>query len=503
MDIPDNFYKLVEQPGYLKHILYGDSVAKEATTVIMFKNHTFCETVTFDELWNKLTNELKCSVTVAGHEYIFIQDEFKTLAYDEKTDSIMLQTPHYLMRHKFEGKLIRLNLTGHTYLDVTKSHSMLDYSPKDRTLYKKKPEDMTYVPVMRNQFEFGYKFNKKCKPMQLKSTYYGQGTSKKGNVQITRKESLAHLKNIKPVHINSKEDVQYNDYVYDLSFAKYQNFFANGILVHNTDSIFLTLPVRNANQLSVEDRWKIAESNAEEINKAIVEYVTKTLLPRCNILPDHNQTFFKTEMLIDSAMFLDVKKNYAYLLSCKEGVVINPPKTKYTGIQVIKSDAAKLTQDLLRRMIEDVMLNTKIDRKDRIKALGLIVDEFRTKFSNDVNNYEFQDIGFPGKWAKKDMFINGMKIYNCITNEEVFNMGSSAKFIYCKFNDSTLLKRAGAEDMKTPGICVPYSYDANKLSQQMIQNNIFVDLKNQWDKLFTTSCHRVVELAKSESKTML
>jgi hypothetical protein len=278
--------------------------------------------------------------------------------------------------------------------------------------------------------------------------------------------------------------------------------FLKAILYGDTDSIFLSIPVKEASKLSVEDRWKIAESNAEEINKLIVNYVTQNLLPRCNINPQHNRTFFKTELLIDSAIFLDVKKSYAYTLSCKEGKIIDPPKPKYTGIQVIKSDAAKMTQDLLRTMIEDVMLNPQIKRIDRIKELSSIVQKFHNKFIEDVKAYKFHDIGFPGKWSKKELFINGMKIYNYLMQEEIFNLGSSAKFLYCNFNDANIIKRSVGE-MKSPGICVPYEYDISKVQDLMEKAQIYIDQKLHWDKLFTTTCHRVIDLAKAEGKSFM
>lgn len=280
-----------------------------------------------------------------------------------------------------------------------------------------------------------------------------------------------------------------------------QKGYLKSILYGDTDSIFLSIPTNNANNLSVEDRWKIAELSAEEINKLIVGFVTQTLLPRCNINPQHNRTFFKTELLIDSAMFLDVKKSYAYTLACKEGKIIDPPKPKYTGIQVIKSDAAKMTQDLLKAMIENVMLNTNIKRTDRQKELITIVQKFHNQFIDNVQNYKFHDIGLPGKWSKKELFINGMKVYNFLMEDEIFNLGSSAKFLYCRFNDTNVIRRAVGE-MKSPGICVPYDYDVESVKAKMEQAQIFVDQKLHWEKLFTTTCHRVIDLAKSEAKSL-
>lgn len=683
MELPENFYKLVEQPGFLKNILYGDSVSKNSKIIVRFKNHDYYQCLTFNSLWSILVEKYNCKVVNNGNEYIFITDEFQSVSFNVETDQIIENVPQYIMRHKYCGTLCRLSFTNYGYLDVTKSHSMLDYDPIRKCLVKKTPKELSYVPVMRNQFEYDEFFDlnflllglfigdgtyghtkydyprfsvekreetilflnecglyspiyvnnnnsfdfsindqylidmiknnnlekiksenriltneicielskdinkfvsfftgywladgtytsrvitycssnlplleqlqnilltrgiyshikidkngrnykskikgdmyqlsvvgvntslfeslesvqhlKKCGPLELRSSFYGKGTSKKGNLQITRKEELSHLKNIKPVRIISKEEIKYNDYVYDLSFARTQNFFANGVLVHNTDSIFLSIPMKDAKNLPIEKRWEIAEKSAEEINKLIVDFVVGTLLPRCNIQGIHNQTFFKTELLIDSAMFLDVKKNYAYKLSCKEGVVIDPPKVKYTGIQVIKSDAAKLTQNLLKDMIEKVMLNENIKRTDRQKEIVQIVQAFHNKFVEDVTNYQFSDIGFPGKWSKKDLFIKGMMIYNFIMQEEVFNLGSSGKFLYCGFNDQSIVRKAGMDEMKSFGICVPYEYDISKVRERMEQNQIYVDQKLHWSKLFTTTCTRVVELAKAEAKNL-
>jgi len=281
-----------------------------------------------------------------------------------------------------------------------------------------------------------------------------------------------------------------------------QKGFLKNILYGDTDSIFISIPMKDADQLSVKDRWKLAEHNADKINELIVEYVTGTLLPRGNIDPKYNRTFFKTEMLIDNALFLDVKKNYAYKLACKEGVVLDPPKVKYTGIQVVKSDAAKMTQDLLKSMIENVMLNEKIKKPDRIKVLVGIVNGFKDTFNDHAANFQFNDIGFPGKWSKRDMFIDGMKLYNFLIGEEVFNLGSSGKFIHCRFNNPAIIRSAGVHDMKSPGLCVPYEYDVNTIKQKMEQSQITIEQKLHWDKLFTTACRRIIDLAKSELKNL-
>ena len=59
--LPRDYYLDVEKPGFLKNILYGDSVSSEATTVVKFKNKSYLENLTFTEIWDSLIY-LGCNV---------------------------------------------------------------------------------------------------------------------------------------------------------------------------------------------------------------------------------------------------------------------------------------------------------------------------------------------------------------------------------------------------------------------------------------------------------
>lgn len=268
--------------------------------------------------------------------------------------------------------------------------------------------------------------------------------------------------------------------------------FLKHILYGDTDSIFITIPdnPENLKNDSLETKWEKAENAASGINNLIVKYTKDYIMKRCNFSPDKNQTFFKTELLMDSMMFLDVKKQYAYKLCVKEGNVLETPEIEYTGIQVVKSDAAKLTQDLLRDIIENVVLNTKVINKEQ--EIVNTINKYIEKVKHDVENYIFSDIAFPGKWAKAENIINGMKIYNHIIGEKIFSPTSAGKWIYCKFDKNKL----DLPETKSNVVCVPNDYDPAKIKNVFESYNIEIDLKTQWSKLYTTTCQRVYDLIK-------
>lgn len=267
--------------------------------------------------------------------------------------------------------------------------------------------------------------------------------------------------------------------------------YLNNVLYSDTDSLFLVIPIKNSEQLSISEKLKISEDVSKDINSAITKYLNEYLLPKSNISQDQNMTFFKSEMLIDSIMFLDVKKNYAYKILAKKGKIFKTPRTEYVGIQAIKSDAAKITQDLLKQLIENIILNNEVLPKNRMSKITEIVNKFYEEFNRKCEEFDFIDIGFPGKWHKKDMFINGMILYNHIFDTETFSMGSAGIFIYCNFKDPKLFK---IDISKTKGICVPYSYNKELIRNKFNQFKISIDKEVQWNKLFTTTIQRIISL---------
>ncbi len=277
------------------------------------------------------------------------------------------------------------------------------------------------------------------------------------------------------------------------------------ILYSDTDSLFITIPTQDTEKMPTDMKLKIADKVADDINNIASKYLNEYFLPKSNISPDQNATYFKSEMLMSAIMFLDVKKNYAYKLEAKKGKILDEPEIDYTGIQIVRSNAAKLTQNLLREIIgstskefkcEGIILNEKLNGKERMAKIIEIVNRYHSLFLESVDNLDLADISIPGKWAKQDQFINGMSLYNFIMEKEIFSLGSAGLFIYCIFRNPKLFQKSDLNMTKVNGIVIPKSYDKMLLDKKLNEFQIQIDKNTQWDKLYSTTVGRVVELVK-------
>jgi len=273
--------------------------------------------------------------------------------------------------------------------------------------------------------------------------------------------------------------------------------FLKHIIYGDTDSLFINIPIKNPEKLTIQEKLTISDKISNDINDHILKYLNEYFLPKSNISTIHNSTYFKTEMLIGSIIFLDVKKTYAYKLLALKGQILNEPSIEYTGMQVIRSDASKLTQDLLREIIEKIILNEKISLKEKLQYTINTVNNTHQKYINSINELDLVEISIPGKWSKADQIVNGMLLYNFIMKKEIFSGGSSGYFIYCTFKNIKLFQNSKLDMSKIKGIVIPRFYDKLLLKKVFDDFQIQIDKQQQWDTLYSTTIDRVVNLVKS------
>lgn len=276
--------------------------------------------------------------------------------------------------------------------------------------------------------------------------------------------------------------------------------YLKSVIYGDTDSIFLVIPTPDKD-LAAENKISLSNKIGKDINKDITDYLNNIYFKRANIDPKYNYTNFKTEFIMDSIIFLpEVKKQYAFKVIIQDEKILKETKVIYKGIQVVRIDASKLGQRLLKNMIEEIILNTNIKKDDKLKYITKAVNDTYNEFLECINSLNVIDIGISCKWGKDNSIINSMKLYNFIMDENSFLAASAGRFVYCDFKDMKKFKDLNIDTTKLNAIAIPYTYNPEKVKEKLSEFGISLNEKLQWNRVFTTTCQRVVDLVKGFSK---
>lgn len=172
------------------------------------------------------------------------------------------------------------------------------------------------------------------------------------------------------------------EYVYDVSMKNQDPFFfANGNLVHNTDSVYFSAwPVVKDDVLAGRMRWdkdicvQLYDSVAEEVNKSFPVFMEKA----CHCPPELGGLIKGGREIVGSKGLFIKKKRYAVLVYDQEGerkdVEGKPGKVKALGLDLKRSDTPKIVQDFLSEIL--MMTLTGVDRHEIAKS----IKDFKFKF---------------------------------------------------------------------------------------------------------------------------
>lgn len=446
--IDKNFYNQVEKPGFLKHILYGDSIAEHHKIVCKINNQLF--NLSFKDLWNQLIKNQTIE-NIDNKEYIF-NPNLEILNYDIKNDQIIYTKPKYLMRHFFNGKCIKNNFLNQN-LVTTQNHSFVDI------------KNNIFIPIYAK------------------------------DVQYVLNENLIKFK------INSKELIDYSGYVYDFEVPKTHTFIVEGIIVHNTDSLFIQIPDKSSK--TIYDKIRKMNKVLIDINDLIADYTKKELMPRCGFDPKYCETNFKGEMLIDTILFIDVKKSYAYRQIAAEadvndkneiisGKILDPPEITKRSTLGVKGDMIQLTKDIMQDIIDISFLN--IPAHNKYKLINEKIGGHYKKFTDAIKALDIKTVGFPARWQKKIYVNNSMKLYNKII-EPVFQYLSFGYAVYCNFSSLQTFKNLDLDFPieKVKMMVFPPKFDVNLVKQKMDEYGITLNPEEQWNKVYNVVCHRLMD----------
>lgn len=272
------FIRLVKEKAesYGIKVLYGDSVSGDSRVIVRLPNGSI-RTIKIEELFF-MGEPVKGCNACPGKEYRAPRG-IETLTLDD--DGRLIWKPiEHVMRHKVQKKMYRIWVDENTYVDVTEDHSIIGIIERD-----------------------GARRLVEVKPTEIKSKVDGV---------LVLNDSMNDVNARKVISV---EEIPYNGYVYDICVNGVHNFFANGILVHNTDSIFVI--------------------NHPRLREFINE-VNETLPLELEI-----ETIFRR------VLFTGVKKRYAGITESGEIYI--------RGLEVRRGDWCELAKEVQEKVIEIVL----------------------------------------------------------------------------------------------------------------------------------------------------
>lgn len=232
-------HELASQPIDIDtYQIYGDSVTGDSiVNVFDGKKYFDCR---IDELFN---NSNPCTQTIIHDRYYRFNDDIKIKTFDKKSNKILYLPIKYIFKHKPDNKFLYVIEDQHNNsITCTEDHSIMVL--RNNELIKIQPEFInvkTDQLIISNNYEYSYSYIKELKKIYL-----------------------------------------CNEYVYDIEVNDNNHwFFANNILVHNTDSVQYDSKIKTDNgEFTIEELFdKNKNNNLKELHngKLIVESNDKIL----------------------------------------------------------------------------------------------------------------------------------------------------------------------------------------------------------------------------------
>ena len=177
-----------------------------------------------------------------------------------------------------------------------------------------------------------------------------------------------------------------DEYVYDIEVDTEDPdchcFFANDILVHNTDSLYieyesLMKTCIGYEQWTDEEKLKfVLNVNLDFLNQHNREFMDDYFKDRhANSIQN-----FELETVAKSGVWLNVKKRYAQILLWKDGKFFDSDSLplKVKGLEIIKSSYPEMARKSLKEIVK-FMLENSTD-PHLVHRLNILVQEYKDKF---------------------------------------------------------------------------------------------------------------------------
>mgnify|MGYP003586006653 CR=1 FL=1 len=454
--LPVGFIENIEKDPYQ---LYCDTDSVVGSSIIrtreFYGENTWDENyeeITIEKFWNGLQ-----SIDTSLHndkEYKDISelDIFTPTVVDKEFKPKDCRIKK-IMRHKVSKQLWNLQVGLNDNVVVTEDHSLiikdinnnlisvtvLDLLDINSNIYNKYVDNIRELTI-KDVTTYNIDLKNSCM-IHCDNLYFDE-------IELYEEESILLTK----VPTKTK-------YVYDLEVEDNPVFFANNILVHNSDYLLIKLTFnKNTDNIKTVD---YCQKLTIRMNEAYMAALDLYFYKIANWHPDFNTMDFKSEVVAYKGFFA-TKKFYALGKIWDEGKFMSELSIKKTGGQLKKADATKVTKE----MLEDVynLLTKDQTITDLPTMYNKIFVEIKNKYifrlKKAINEMDFEYFTIPKKWSfgeKKSIppQITGAKLYNRII-KDTFTVGDAVLVLSIKFNLPLMKKEF--EKMTNP-------------NENMLQNN--------------------------------
>lgn len=397
--LPVGFIETIEKDPYQ---LYCDTDSVVGTSKLLYLDNNILIENTIENIWEGLKsveiNEYKES---KESKDIFDLD-LRTPTISKYGEDIQYKKIKKIVRHKITKKLYRVK-TDNNEVIITEDHSLIVLRDNELVgITIKELRDGDRLLEISNSFEL--------------------------YVKIIENFTIEEL---------SEEEASQYEYVYDIEVEDNPVFFANNILVHNSDYLLIKLTFdKNQDHRKTVD---YCQKLTIRMNEAYIAALDLYFYKLAGWHPDFNTMDFKSEVVAFRGFFC-TKKFYALGKVWDEGKFLGKLETKKTGGQLRKADVTKVTKEMLSEVYELLTVDQSIT--DVVTIYNKIFVEIKNKYifklKEAIKNLQFEYFTVPKKWSfgeKKSIppQINGARLYNRII-KDTFSMGDAVLVLPIKYN---------------------------------------------------------------------
>ncbi len=269
---------------------------------------------------------------------------------------------------KITQKLLFLAGVSHSVFRENSTNKFIDN--KKKKIYSTGSHSKNIIIKDRNAFvkNVGFLLSKKNKRAKIRTNSLKKRSIKDFDFDL---QSVTKVKKI-----------TYNDFVYDIEVANTHRFFANNVLVHNTDSVFV-----NTNTDNIAEAKSIGESLQEGINLFLKENIKKEYACKSILELEFEKLFTRFFMpTVRGSTKEGAKKRYAGLKLKKDDSVV----LDFTGLEFVRRDWTAVAKEFQLKLLKLVFADKE-------------VNDFIVSFTRDLKEGKYDDLLVYKKALRKDL----------------------------------------------------------------------------------------------------